>query len=245
MDTTPLSAEQRATREGRIAARPHPARTEGPLGLHPLSLGSGRDSWIYVPQRYQPRRPAPLIVSLHGAGGEGRNHLGRLRPLADRDGLILLAPTAREHTWDVIYGRYGPDVATIDQALEETFSSYAIDPEHLAVEGFSDGASYALSVGLTNGDLFRRILAFSPGFMAPVARRGTPRIFISHGTQDPVLRIDACSRRLVPQLERAGYDVRYVEFSGRHTVPESIAEDGIRWLLELPEASSAGDKTLS
>jgi predicted esterase len=69
---------------------------------------------------------------------------------------------------------------------------------------------------------------------------GTPRIFISHGTQDPVLRIDGCSRRLVPQLERAGYDARYVEFSGGHTVPENIAEDGIGWFLELPEADSAG-----
>jgi hypothetical protein len=55
-----------------------------------------------------------------------------------------------------------------------------------------------------------------------------------------VLRIDGCSRRLVPQLERAGYDARYVEFSGGHTVPENIAEDGIGWFLELPEADSAG-----
>ena len=58
------------------------------------------------------------------------------------------------------------------------------------------GASYALSVGLTNGDLFSDILAFSPGFMAPAVRHGAPNIFISHGTQDTVLPIDRCSRRI-------------------------------------------------
>ncbi len=32
-------------------------------------------------------------------------------------------------------------------------------------QGFSDGASYALSLGVPNGDLFTHIVAFSPGFM--------------------------------------------------------------------------------
>jgi phospholipase/carboxylesterase len=225
------SSNQSAAREGRITATPHAPRGVGPHGLHPLNLDTRRDTWIYVPEGYDADRPAPLVVSLHGAGGNGRNHLGHLVPRADEHGLILLAPSSRDQTWDIIRGGYGPDIETIDRSLEETFSRYAIDREHLAVEGFSDGASYALSIGLTNGDLFRCILAFSPGFMAPAGRRGAPRIFISHGTEDPVLGIDVCSRRIVPQLERAGYEVRFVEFAGGHTVPETIAEDGVRWFL--------------
>jgi predicted esterase len=88
-------------------------------------------------------------------------------------------------------------------------SSYAIDPARVAIGGFSDGASYALSLGLTNGDLFSHVLAFSPGFMAPAGQEGSPRIFVSHGTRDAVLPIDRCSRRIVPTLRRAGYDVAY------------------------------------
>ena len=37
----------------------------------------------------------------------------------------------------------------------------------MCASGFSDGASYALSLGAANGDLFTHIAAFSPGFMRP------------------------------------------------------------------------------
>jgi phospholipase/carboxylesterase len=40
---------------------------------------------------------------------------------------------------------------------------------------------------------------------------------------------DSCSRRLVPRLKGAGYDVRYHEFDGPHTVPEGIAREALEW----------------
>jgi len=46
-----------------------------------------------------------------------------------------------------------------------------------------------------------------------------------------VLPIDQCSRRIVPMLRRAGYDVRYDEFEGGHTVPPAIASAAVDWLL--------------
>jgi phospholipase/carboxylesterase len=91
--------------------------------------------------------------------------------------------------------------------------------------------SYALSIGITNGDLFREIIAFSPGFMAPDGEVDRPRIYISHGVHDQVLPIDHCSRRIVPQLRRAGYDVTYHEFDGPHTVPPEIAREALTWFL--------------
>jgi phospholipase/carboxylesterase len=66
----------------------------------------------------------------------------------------------------------------------------------------------------SNGDVFTRVLAFSPGFRAPAERTGSPRIFVSHGVRDGMLPMDRCSRRIVPQLERGGYDVLYREFDG-------------------------------
>jgi phospholipase/carboxylesterase len=213
--------------DGRLQARPAEQVGQGPLGLQPLGLGVERDGLLYVPPTYQPNSPASLVLMLHGAGSNARNGLAPLLPLADDAGLILLAPDSRRSTWDVLIDGYGPDVEFIDRALSQTFSRYAVDPAHIAAEGFSDGASYALSIGITNGDLFTHVMGFSPGFVAPTGQPDSPRLFISHGIRDEVLPIDACSRRIVPLLERAGYDVIYREFDGGHTVPPEIAREAV------------------
>jgi phospholipase/carboxylesterase len=215
--------------EGRLSSRPTQAQSAAPVGLQPLGLEGRRDGWLYVPKRYQQNIAAPFVLLLHGAGGDAEGGLRLLQPLADRFGTLLLAIDSRDRTWDVIINQYGPDIAFIDRALAQTFSRYAIDSTQTAIGGFSDGASYALSVGLTNGDLFTHIIAFSPGFMAPADQVGKPQIFISHGTNDRVLPIDRCSRRIVPQLQRADYEVQYREFDGSHTVPPAIALEGMTW----------------
>jgi phospholipase/carboxylesterase len=220
----------RTADDGRLRARPGPPTNAGPVGMQPLGLADTRDGLLYVPTGYQPAQPAPLALMLHGAGGDAQGGLFPLIGLADAAGIILLAPESRGRTWDVIMGRYGPDVEFVDRALAQAFDRYAVDPAHLAVGGFSDGASYALSLGLTNGDLFSRVVAFSPGFLAPAVRRGRPRVFISHGLFDNVLPIDRCSRQIVPALERAGYEVDYHEFGGPHTVPPAIAAEAADWL---------------
>lgn len=219
---------------GRLLARPvQTTSTTGTalFGLQPLELGSERDGFLYIPSRYKAEQPMPLVLMLHGAGGDGRGGLVPFLDLADAVGPILLAPDSRQQTWDVIRSQYGPDTAFINRALEQTFDRYAIDPKHVAIEGFSDGASYALSVGITNGDLFTHVIAFSPGFIAPADQRGLPPLFISHGTRDTVLPIDRCSRRIVPQVERAGYDVLYHEFDGSHIVPAAIAREALNWFI--------------
>lgn len=219
------------TQEGRLLARPHRLTREpsGP-GVWPLELGGRRDGLLLVPRGYREERPAPLAVMLHGAGGHAHQSLEPWREWADAAGVLLLAPESRGPTWDIITGDgYGPDVSFLDAALAHVFERYAVDARHLALEGFSDGGSYALSLGLTNGDLFTHVVAFSPGFLAPAARHGAPELFIAHGVKDTVLRIDPCSRRIVPRVEREGYRVRYHEFDGGHTVPEDLAREALAW----------------
>lgn len=95
-----------------------------------------------------------------------------------------------------------------------------------------DGASYALTLGIANGLLFSHILAFSPRFTLPELRQDSPKVFLSHGTDDRVLPIQRCSRVIVPQLRRAGLDVTYREFEGLHTLPLEIANKVVAWFLQ-------------
>lgn len=217
--------------EGRLLARPT-QQTNPALetGLRSLPSADEREVLLYVPTGYKPEMPAPLALMLHGAGGNAQHGIGYLQNFADEFGIIILAAKSLYATWDVIAANeYGADVEFIDSALRQVFDRCSIDSSRLAVGGFSDGASYALSLGIMNGDLFSHIIAFSPGFMAPTAQNGTPRIYISHGTRDGVLPIERCSRRIVPQLEKAGYDVVYREFEGAHTIPPEINREAVEW----------------
>jgi len=211
---------------GVLRARPEQiaAPAAATPGRRPLGLDGRRDGAVLVPAGLDPTKPAPLLVALHGAGGIAMQLLDLMAVQAERHGVIVLAPESRGSTWDVIQGGYGPDAAFINRALTKLFRLHPIDPARIALSGFSDGASYALSLGVINGELFDHILAFSPGFMAPTSTADTPRIFVSHGIHDEVLPIDPCSRRIVPALERAGYDVEYHEFDGGHVVPPEMVE---------------------
>lgn len=213
-----------------LTARPAtPSQPLGP-GRHELGLGAGRDGWLYIPGGAHGAEPLPLLVLLHGATGDADNWVGAL-PLADSLGMVLLAPDARSTTWDVVRGTFGPDVEFIDAALEVVFGGADIDPGHVALAGFSDGASYALSLGIGNGDLFTHLIAWSPGFLQLAAQRGRPGIFISHGVQDRILPIATTSRRIVPLLEGAGYVVEYREFDGAHEIDPQVARDALGWFL--------------
>jgi predicted esterase len=182
-------------------------------------------------------RPYPLVLLLHGAGGSPRQGLDLLRTAADEHRLLLVAPKSVSGTWDLIVDGFGPDVRRIDRVLEEVLDAHPV--ERMIVGGFSDGASYALSIGLTNGDLFDAVLAFSPGFAAPLVTHGKPRVFVSHGRGDPVLPVDTCSRRLVPRLEALDYRVAYEEFDGGHEVPQPLVDRAMSWMLSGDGAGQA------
>lgn len=219
---------------GRLTARPNAqvGKTAVKTGVHPIGLDKQKDGFLYIPQGYEPSRPAALAVMLHGAGAPAEQGLSLLQRYADAHNMLLLAPASRSYSWDIIASdAFGPDVIFLDQALAHVFDQYAIDPSHVAIGGFSDGASYAFCIGLTNGDLFTHIIAFSPGFSYTLEKKGKPAVYISHGTLDTVLPIDPCSRRIVPQLQRQGLEVNYTEFEGGHEIPSNISEDAVQWFI--------------
>ena len=232
------------SRDASLRARPAAKTTTVTAGTDALGLGGARDGVVYLPANAG-NDPLPLIVLLHGAGSSGAAVLRHLGTATQSLPAAILAPDSRGRTWDavqtghhtlldVITSRrrflgFGPDVTFLDRALERVFSTVAIDPDRIAVAGFSDGATYALSLGVINGDLFRRIVAFSPGFVVAGERRGQPEIFVSHGRGDAILPIDRTSRRIVPQLQALGYAMTFREFDGGHDVPGPIAREAMAW----------------
>lgn len=202
-------------------------------GTTQITASNPNDGFLVVPSAYNPATKTPLLVAFHGAGEGAGGSLALMRPFADSRGFLLLAVGARGLSWDVLSYKYSYDIAFIDGALKWAFDRCNVDPARVTVGGFSDGASYALGVGLGNGDLFSRIIAFSPGFVpkSDVAAQGKPRAFVSHGRQDAVLSIDGTSRVIVPDLKSRGYDVTYIEFDGGHAAPVSIINQAMDWMV--------------
>jgi len=218
--------------DGRLRARPQrPSETVRP-GEYPLGLSSSaRDGVLYVPASYRPDRPAPLVLALHGATGSGLRQLSGWRESSEANGYLVVAPDSRAGTWDGAQGGFGADVTFIDSALMSVFRRCNIAADRMAIAGFSDGASYAISLGLVNGDLFQKVVAFSAGFIVPGEWTGQPKFFVSHGRSDPILPIDMAGRRLVTLLRRGGYSVTYREFDGGHEVPAEIRGEAVTWML--------------
>ena len=227
-------------RDGRITARPKqgaPSPGPSPLGSATvgrqtyLGLDRDRDAILQLPKA-DGKGPLPLLLFLHGATQSAEDMFWYLDSAPDETGIAILAPNSRDTTWDAITDSFGPDVHFVNSALQRVFDTVAIDPNRIAIGGFSDGASYAISLGLINGDLFKRVAAFSPGFVIDGAKEGKPAFYISHGTRDQILPIDACGRRIADDLKSRGYDVTFRQFDGRHEVPKDVMIEGLKWVVK-------------
>ena len=210
----------------RLTSRPGgPDRAPFPPGVH--ALDGLPETALVVPERV--RDDVPLLVFFHGAGGSAQDTLRRTSDAVAAAGCLLLAPTSSAATWDLLTGGLGRDVAALDAALAQVFAAHPVT--RVSFGGFSDGGSYALSLGLAHGDLAQAVLAFSPGFAAPPEQVGAPRVWVSHGTTDTVLPVARCGRRIATTLRDAGYDLAYEEFDGGHVVPPHLLDAALRWWL--------------
>lgn len=203
---------------GSLRARPSPKPPGPPLptGLTRLGLGRRRDALAYAPAGLG--EPAPLLVLLHGAGQGGDGMADAFRSHANRLGFAILAPQSTDVTWPVGRPLGGGEIGMIDTALAAVFARLQVDPARIAVGGFSDGASYALSLGFANGGLFSDVLAFSPGgFEGGEVRSPRARVFIGHGRSDRILPFSNAAA-MVSLFRRAGYDVDFHPFDGGHVM---------------------------
>jgi phospholipase/carboxylesterase len=209
------------------------ALPKGPLapGRHRLGIADERDAVLFVPAGIEDRESVPLFVMFHGAGGFPEKVLPFIEEHAERDKFLVLAPHSMYPTWDIVIGGSGPDLERLDRALLEVTSRFPVDRQRLAFAGFSDGASYALSIGITNGDIASHVIAFSGGFMSVFTQEGAPKVLIAHGLRDEQLPIETSGRANATKLKAAGYDVQYIEFNGLHAIQPAIVAMAVEFFL--------------
>lgn len=230
-----------ATRSGQLeTAIPAaaPANPETRSGVIQLAGGA----YAYLPKGLN-GRPRPLLIALHGAGGEPADVLAAFRAYADAHGIVLLIPRSLKGTWDMVEDlksrlgaemnvqpRFGKDLQAIDDALADLFARVAVDPKQIGLIGFSDGASYALSVGTANPRLFSTVIALSPGHSFAAKYDKAQRVFISHGERDQVLPFSN-ARAIAARLRGRGMQVQFEAFDGRHEVPAAIRDKAIAFFV--------------
>jgi predicted esterase len=226
-----------------LSARPSASAPGLPSGRTMLANGA----IAYLPASAVEGR-LPLVVLLHGAGGRADRFLDRFVTEADRGGFLLLALQSKASTWDLVprrdggggplamksgpVMRFGADVARIDAALTELYARVRIDTRRSVLLGFSDGASYALSLGLANPQLFASIIALSPGFVTIPARIApAQRIFIAHGRHDQVLPFQVAEKDIAGLLIANGLKPQFRPFDGDHRIDNEALADGMAYAL--------------
>ncbi|EYC51721.1 esterase [Hylemonella gracilis str. Niagara R] len=208
-----------------------PTQPPLPAGRHNLQFPEGREAVLVVPEGLDITTPVPLLVLCHGAGGEADKVLPYFVRWARARRFLLLTPQSLFPTWDIVIGGHGPDLERLDTALRQVAACFRLDPARIALAGFSDGGSYALSVGLSNGDLFSHVIALSAGFMNAFTRHGTPKVFLAHGRSDTQLPYDTSARTHALKLLEEGVDLTLLPFDGEHRIEPAVVAQAVAFFM--------------
>lgn len=208
-----------------------------PTGIQPgRSIRVGDETMhygLYVPPAYEPSRPYPLILCLHGAGFDGDTYLDRWQPRLGED-YLLACPTMEEGEW---WTRQGE--ALVLAVFSEISHTYHVDPDRVYLTGMSNGGIGTYLIGLNHPDRFAALIPMGGAFptaLFPLLdnAKNTP-IYIIHGSQDQVMPV-RYSRDVAAYLRRNGDPVIYREhdrvhpMAGGHYFPREELPDLLAWL---------------
>jgi len=174
---------------------------------------------LYVPATYDPGKPAPLIILLHGMGGDENTMFdqygnGAFEKLAEKHGYLVACPKGRGPA-SMYMGAAEKDVLDV---LADVKRAYRVDPKRVYLTGHSMGAYGTWQIAMDHPDLFAAIAPISGGGdvkQAPKLAK-VPQ-FVVHGDADPTVPV-ANSRTMVEAMKKAGADVTYQEIPGGNHV---------------------------
>lgn len=183
-----------ASAQQRLRDRPRELRSTG--NVHLVNIRSeGRERSYYLLDASN-NRPAPLIIVLHGGGGNGGRMIDRWAGKAQAESLIIAAPNglgrnSRMGTWNAS-GCCGfamesgvDDVAFVRAVIKEVFRSANVDRSQIYVTGFSNGGMLTHRVAIALGDQIAGAAVVSGALFGNESgpRSPTPMLII-HGDQD-------------------------------------------------------------
>jgi phospholipase/carboxylesterase len=231
-----LYGTRRVNAQARRNAQPPaqaPSDLDFPYGEGRLGLSDDdRDGSLYIPKKYKDGVPMPVLIMLHGVGGSAQSARFTF-PLSEEFGVIIMAPESRSQTWEQAAPGYDVDSHYIAAAIKYVDSFLYFDRSHFAIAGVSDGATYALGMGLSYGGApFTHVMGFSEGIVKPYNKQGKPKVFVAHGVNDAQMPIDRTSRKFIPELKGQGYDVTYREYDGGHGAPAPLVREAFQWFLK-------------
>jgi phospholipase/carboxylesterase len=185
-------------------------------GLHYHEVDQQRSAYTaYVPEYYTPDRAWPLILALHGGGGNDEDFLWTWLKYAKSRGYLLISAKSFGATW------YPWDAPSILSMLDDMQARYHIDPLRILLTGLSDGGSFGYEVGFAFPERFSG-LAVVAGILRPHQRTPQARhlpVYIAHGAQDQLFPIQYI-RLVTDKLRELGHSVTYHELPNfGHTYP--------------------------
>jgi phospholipase/carboxylesterase len=194
-------------------------------------------AFLLTPSKIDPGRRYPLLTVLHGAGRQDELLCRAYREEAAVREALFLIPRSTHPTWDLLAGVGRPDLDFLERIYDEIYQRVPIDPERQALIGYSDGASYALAVGLSNPCLFSAVMGWAAGFVAidqtaigPEDRK--PRVLLEHGTHDTIFPFEQVAVPNVELLRRLGYEVELrVDEGGIHWPSHDFQRAALDWFF--------------
>jgi polyhydroxybutyrate depolymerase len=164
--------------------------------------GRTRRYMVHIPLSYDGSNPTPLVISLHGYGGNARSseQVTGFTEKSDKEGFIAVYPEGIGQSWNgpyccgEAYSSNVDDVGFIRELINRLEQEYNIDPDRIYVAGFSNGAIMAYRLA---AELSDKIAAIAPvagsiggkfNGNAPLRKVAEPlnpvSVVIFHGTND-------------------------------------------------------------
>jgi phospholipase/carboxylesterase len=184
-----------------------------------------------VPEYYQPDRPWPLLLTLHGGSGNDEDFLWTWLKYAKSHGYLLVSAKAFGTTW------YAWDAPSLLLILDEMQARYCVDAKQVLLTGLSDGGSFSYEVGFAHPERFAA-LAVVAGILRPHQRSpqaGQLPVYIAHGARDQLFPVEFI-RLVVSKLRDWGHDVTYHELVGfGHAYPPDENTAILDWFARLTQ----------
>jgi predicted esterase len=171
---------------------------------------------VYVPSSYDDSKAYPLVIALHGMGGDENSYFeaynkGAFKTEAENHGYIVACPKGRKPT-SMYVGDAERDVMDV---IEEMKRAYRIDADRIYLTGHSMGGFGTWSIAMNHPGVFAALAPVAGGSTSPANMSKIAHIpqLVIHGDKDPTVPIDR-SRAMVAMGKKLGVELKFLEIPG-------------------------------